>query len=201
MRRYSIGHELFLVSTRNNLVTLTHESFSELPIKDQIAAVTLATDVCSQTWQENNTSYHRWIDKWRIQRQWNKWERANRNSDWALAIADFRAYRAEGSTFPPLTEDRFSDTPSESEGGRAFGSPFMARLVNYLRKSGIPEAEIMDFPLGQAAFEYFSAMEEEGRIQVENASENETRLSFEANVAAIRAEQEAERLKTQQEQA
>ena len=192
MKPYSIGHDLILTAKRNPMVVGTRNDFDLLPESAQIAAMTQAVDVCSQTWLQNNTTYLKWSDRCRINNCWKKWEKANRNTDWPLAIADFRNYRAEGSSFPPITDNRFSDASSDAAAGRSAGSPFMARLINYLRQSRIPEADIMDYPLGRATFEYFASLEEVGRIQVENHNENETRLSFERNAAAILREQKLE---------
>lgn len=188
MRPYGIGHELILQSRRNPLVCLTHEEFNHLPVAQQISAAITAALVCYRTWDENS----------KRERNLRLWGWFIRNTDWPLTIADFRNYRNEGSICPRITEDQFSDMPSESDGSRSFGSPFLARLINFLssRPASILHHQpmlnpIMDYPLGLAAFEYFASGEEQGRVQVENTSEQETRESFEKNQAAIFAEKAA----------
>lgn len=186
MLHYSIGHEIILQSQGNPLVTLTEAEFNELTITLQIDAIRRAALVCHHTWA-GNSQPERWLGLW----SWTI-----RNTDWPLEIAEFRIYRAEGSTAPPITAPEFSDTPVDEDApkGRSIGSPLLARLVNFLaaRPSTLnpqPSTNLMDYPLGAALFEYFASMEEQGRIHIENAGEQETRESFEANKAAILAEQ------------
>lgn len=188
---YSIGHEIILLSKRNPIVCLTLEDFAKLPIERAVASVINAADVCSMNWRENHEFFHTFLDKWRIKRQWQRWEKANKHTDWALAIADFRNYRLEGSTCPRITDNRFSESPAEGEGGRSFGSPFLARLIVFLRKSGVANAEVMDYPMGRAAFEYLAAQEDENRVQVENETEAATRIEFDRLANEIKAEHAA----------
>ena len=189
MQAYSIGHELILTTKRNTLLSANVSEFQSLPQPQQIQALISAAYVCSQTWEQNNhVSYGFWsnlLDS----RRWKRWERAISGVNWAVEIADFRNYRQAGSLCPPLTDNRFSESSSDGDAGRTYGSPFMARLVNYLRQSMVPESVLMDYPLGRAAFEYFAYLEEQQRAQVENANEQETRLSFEKHAADIALEQ------------
>lgn len=186
MLHYSIGHEIILQSQENPLVTLTEAEFNDLPIARQINAIIRAALVCSRTW-DGNSQPERWLGLW----SWTI-----RNTDWPLEIAEFRIHRAAGSTAPTITAPEFSDTPVDEDApkGRSIGSPLLARLVNFLRAqdSGLRTQNsglVEDYPLGRALFEYFASMEEQGRIHIENADEQETRESFEANKAAILAEQ------------
>lgn len=189
MRPYSIGHELILTQRRNPLVCLSETEFNTLPISQQIAAVINAALICYRTWDENHRRERNlWLWGWFIRR-----------TDWPVAIMEFRIYRAEGSLAPRITESRFSDIPpSDDSVSRAFGSPFLARLIHFLSQRPLsiiqpPLNPVMDYPFGQAAFEYMAAGEEQGRVQVENESEHETRTSFEKHEADIRAEHAAER--------
>lgn len=179
MLPYSIGHEIILTRQRNDLVCLSWDKFADLSPEHQQFALKQACLVCYRTWKQN-ANPERWLRLW-------SW--IIRKTDWALAVAEFRTYRFEGMMFPPVPDPRFvQGKTGDEEAGRTLGSPLMARLIHYLRSNGIPETAIMDYPLGRAAFEYFAYLEENGRINVENSDEAETRESFNANVEAFKRE-------------
>lgn len=172
MLPYSIGHELRLLQQRNPLL-LPESDFDSLLAKDQRLAIIRAALVCSQTWQQNQ-KLHRWL---------NLWGWLIRNSDFALAIAEFRNYRHAGTTMPTLAE------PDEK--GREMGSPHTARILHFaLSLYGL---DAYDAPLGQLQWMYFSAAEAQGNCKVENSTERQIR----DEVAQHRADYEREQKEKQ----
>lgn len=182
MLDYSIGHELLLVARRNPLVVLSQDEFSLLPDREQRRAMIGAALICSNTWASNQKP-HKWTRLW-------GWMIRKENFD--LAIAEFRNYRAEGSRFPRIA-DPFAADEDSKEAGRQPGSPFLARLIVHLRKTNVPNDEIMDYPMGRATFEFLADLEDGGRVKVENDDERETREGVEKIEAEVRAEREKEK--------
>ncbi len=184
LKAYSIGHELLLFQQGNMLLS-SKSDFDKLEGNLQRAAIIRAALVCSQNWRENHQP-HRWLKLWR-------W--ANRNTDYALAIADFRNYRQSGSLYPPAPDEK-SDliaNGEKEEGGRNLGAPFMARLFNFI--SALPDREIknygetaFDFPLGLGQFLYFSHLESEGVMKIENDNEAQIREEMAGHLSAIEKE-------------
>lgn len=154
---YSIGHEILLQRQRNPLVTLSWEDFNKLKLTEQITALLRAVLVCSQTWEQNKKP-QKWVWLW-------SW--LNRKENYPLAIADFFNYRLSGSTFPVTTK------LGESEAGRRFGGPLLARVID--KVAPLYGRETMDCPLGFSYWLYFSAMEAEGCVKIENQEERQTR--------------------------
>ena len=182
MLDYSIGHELLLIAKRNPLVMLPESQFNELPDPEQRRAIIGAALLCSNTWKSNQKP-HKWTRLW-------GW--LIRKENFELAIAEFRQYRAEGSRFPRIPSSFAADEDPRDK-GRACGSPFLARLIVHLRKTGIPNEEVMDYPLGRATFEFLAYLEDDGRIKVENEDERETREGEERIAAEIAAEKAKEK--------
>ena len=145
---YSIGHELLLIQQRNPLVLLNPVEFDKLPALEQKQAVIRAVLVCNRNWEDNRKP-SRWMRLWR-------WKNANAN--YAAAIADFRNYRAEGTTFPICN-------PPEGK-SREMGSPFLARLIHIAGFN-------LDLPLGALQWAYFAQAEAEGRVSVENDTDRQ----------------------------
>lgn len=192
MRPYSLGHEIVLLGQGNPLVTLTREGFNGLPLIQQLQAIGQAAWTCSNTWRENQGQPLLWL-KSKI------WERNNRRSDFALAIADFRNYREAGCSYPP-TPTAEADTIAngdESGKGREIGGPFLARLYNHI--AALPDREILvhgssafDFPMGFATFLYFSHLEAEGELKIENSKEAQIREELIGHKKALAAEKAKE---------
>ncbi len=173
---YSIGHELILVRERNPLLA-PREHFNQLPIAEQIKAIVRAVQVCSRTWEQNKRP-DRWVKFW-------CW--LIRRSDFPLAIAEFRNYRDEGSTFPPIWEE-----PGDGEDkGRKLGSPHMARLLDYSLQVCGPAA--FDAPLGAMQWLYLSSCEAEGLINIANEHERQIKEEIEQHQADYDREQEEKR--------
>ena len=120
-----------------------------------------------------------------------KFIKANRNQDYAFATAAFYKYRAAGSLYPPAPSPEANlGCNGKEEGGREFGSPFLASLYNFV--CGLPESEralhgdsAFDFPLGFATFLYYSKLELDGNMRVENAREAQFKNEFKSAVNAI----------------
>ena len=155
LRPYSIGHEILLLRHGNPLL-LPFEQFTALHRSAQIDAVTLAALVCSKSWKENQG------------RDWTVriWQRLIRNEDFALAIADFRTYRAEGTTCPPFPEIDTSDKP-----GRPMGAPILSGLITFVSSHGIWDGPTMDCPFGFALWCYYAEAESSGSCKISNSTE------------------------------
>lgn len=173
MQPYSIGHEILLQNRRNPMAILSQEEFNALSIEQQCHAVIEAALICFRNWEENKRP-QKWVRVW-------GW--LIRKCNFPLAIAEFRIYRAEGSTWPNITP------PAEKEQGRPLGSPFLARLLAY--SGSVFGNKAFDCELGLAQWMYFAAAEAEGNCTVENEIEAETRIQFAAMEAEILAERKA----------
>lgn len=187
MRPYSIGHEILLLAQGNPIL---YSGFDSLPANEQRAAVIRAALICSQDWLDNQKP-HRWLGLW-------SW--LNRNTDYALAIADFKNYRDAGSTFPNVPDKEAGRIASNMLGeeprkGRELGSPYLARVYNFICEK--PETEIrahgkttFDFPLGLANFLYLTRLECDGDFKIENAKEMEIKNEMAGHREKIASEPE-----------
>jgi hypothetical protein len=190
LQPYSIGHEILLWQTRNPLLLATREEFDALPEADQAAALCRAVVVCSRNWLDNQKPVPR-------PRLWS-WQL--RKTDWPLALAQFRSYLSAGRTMLPTLN---SAIPEDAEAykianndeplggnGRALGSPFLAQLILFARTTlDIPFLDTLDIPFAIAGNLYFTHLENDGRLNIENAREAQVR----SEMAQHRADAEAER--------
>jgi hypothetical protein len=141
-------------------------------------AIIRAVLICCRGWRDRDKR-HRWMRLWR-------W--MNRNANYPLAIAQFKNYRAEGTTMPELTRPEAIGR----EGGRRPGSPHLAGVFNF-GFARYNEA-VFDQPLGMLQWLYFADAEAEGCCYVTNDWEKETFTEVDRLEKEIRAEQ-AERRK------
>lgn len=186
LRTYSIGHEVLLQNSGNPLVCLDKSDFDALPPSEQVAALAKAALVCSRSWSQNHKP-QRWLRLW----AWTQ-----RKSNYPQEIDAFLTYRAEGSTFPPPPDEEVESmlgTSKPDESSRLLGSPFLARLYNYV--CALPDREIkhfgdssFDFPIGLAAFSYFSKLEMEGSFRIENQQESQARIEMAKHTEDIKKE-------------
>lgn len=163
MADYSIGHELLLLQQRNPLVIMSEQEFNGLATSDKVSAISRAALACCQTWGKRNNP-HRWLTYWR-------WK--NRNTDYALAIADFQNYRHLGSTMPTLLE---IEGPKKH-----LGIPHLARILNHVRD--------FDMPLGLAQWLYYSQAEVEGSVNVKTEHQSQVESAMDEMTAQILKEQ------------
>ena len=145
---YSIGHELILLQKRNALLLLSFKEFNGLKPAEQVYALIEAVLTCSRTWLENQQPF-RWFGIW-------KWR--SRNTDWPLAIAEFRNYRLLGSTLP-------ATKPPGGE-GEPLNVPHLARV---LFATGLN----LDLPLGFAQWIYCAEMERLGHMKIKGEMDAE----------------------------
>lgn len=187
LRPYSLGHELTLQARRNPLLCNT-----ALALPQQAAAVSSAVYVCACDWAEINAHLpaSRWAlwlgahQRRRFERAWRRrqfgWAH-QRCPDWVAAGAEFAAYRANGSSFPPPPNERAArivDTqlglPTD-DAGRSLGAPYYSRLLAWLVRTRAAEAlgygTPWDMPLGLAHYLYHADREDEGRTRIENHDE------------------------------
>lgn len=172
MLPYSIGHEILLAQRKNPLVQLSQEDFNKLTIEQQCAAVIEAALICSRTWKQNQRQ-HKWVKLW-------GW--FIRKEDFALAIAEFRIYRAEGSTWPMIAP------LDDSEKGRELGSPYLARILSYA--TTVYGENALDAALGLSQWLYFAHAESEGACRVENEMEEAVRTQKAAILEDIERERQ-----------
>jgi hypothetical protein len=160
---YSVGHELMLLELRNALVFLDERDFAALSFSEQAVTVMEAAWVCSNSWMENHSRRGwRWHWLWCRRLRWTK-------PDWALAVAEFRNYRREGSTVPVIVPSE-SIMHRKSEGGRALGSPLLAGVLR-IGFELLGPARGYDLPLGMGQWLYFERAERDGGLQVANGTE------------------------------
>lgn len=166
LKPYSIGHEIILQKKRNPIAVLSDKEFSQLPEDQRHLAVINAVLVCCQNWEQNQHP-HKWL--------W-LWSRRVRKENFSQAISEFKNYRWAGSTFP-----RFTSTISESSDNRTLGGAILCRLLNFAGGD-------FDAPFGLTQWRYFCAAEDDGRVHIENPSEQAEREEVEKHERDIMAE-------------
>lgn len=190
LRDYSLGHELLLQSQRNPLLLLGEEQFNALPWPEQVAALRRAVWLCANTAAQNRrepwlrVKLHFWL--WRTRR-----------ANYPLALAEFRNYLAACRQLLPMP-DRGSYLaangldPNDEPPGRLLGSPWLARLYNFVSQHcAIPESDRWDFPYALAAMLYQTQMETTGGYHIENSAEAEERIQMEKITSEVAAEEAA----------
>lgn len=191
LREYTLGHELLLLRARNEIFCQPQEDFDNLPLEIQTYALRSAVLACSQTWNESQ-------DK---QGGIYLWTWLARKCDHQEELAKFRAYLDAAHVMLPrptplATEISVGKQPQK---GRNLGSPFLAQLVNFIApRLGALSSDlkiVWDFPFALATHLYFTHLETEGAMYIENAEEAQHRRTeteaqadykrqFEADVAA-----------------
>lgn len=193
LKPYSIGHEIILLQKENALIFSNFDSCSE-SVKN--LAISEAALICSQSWVENNNP-PKWMGLWSF---------LNRKPDYKLAISRFKHYRAQSSMFPPLPDKEAEGIHAQmnrepQRRGRELGSPYLARLYNFL--CTIPNSDIrihgetiFDFPMSLANFLYLSHLESLGEAKIENRIEAEIKAEMKGHresLAKQRAEESAKK--------
>lgn len=192
LKPYSIGHELLLWRARNPLLLATQQEFNELPVAEQIHSLFRAVSICSRDWFGNQKP-EKWVRLW----GWTV-----RNTDWLLAIADFRNYLASGRAMLPVLSASIPEDVEAYEisnndeklggGGRALGAPFIPQLIIFLASVlRIEHDKLWDYPYALAANLYFTHLENEGRLNIENYKETEIKREMAGHKAAVLAEEKA----------
>lgn len=190
MLPYSLGHEIILLNERNALAVLPFAEFNALPLIERIRAVVRAAQVCCRTWKENQ-SLLPWLWLWSL---------LNRNADIESAIITFQKYRLAGSTFPLPPEKESDEIANGKEDGRQLGSELLTRLANFTSRkySAFGFESAFDFPFGLGLHLYFTELEMEGRMRIENAKERQIREEMAGHYAAIKKERAEARAKEAQ---
>lgn len=192
LRDYSIGHEILLFRERNALLGFKPSEFNQLPAVHQLFFLKRAALICSRDWRTNCRAArglyrepNLWLWNWAI-----RWEL----HDIPLNIAEFRNYlNAAANVLPALS----SKIPEDSEtyqmanggedlgGGRTLGSPLIAQLILFLCR--LPAGQqllepgdhpVYDFPFTLAANLYFTSLEMDGDLHIENANEADVRAQM-----------------------
>lgn len=189
---YTIGHELLLVQQKNPLVCYADTQFNALPADQQQTALRRAVLICTRTWNKQNRAH------WNL-RLWQWW--CKKFCCYPMEIANFRNYLAAAHVdyLPP--DPRADDVcasangyePMRSVRGRTYGSPHLARLLNFVRLSPIASGlSPFDFPYALANQLYITHLESEGSCRVENSEERASAGEYKQHVAEALAEELAE---------
>ena len=181
---YTLGHELILLRERNPLVILDGDDFDKLPDWERRRAVMLAVLVCERPAKFHGTP----SGNVRL------WTWLNRNSDYDAAVNSFRRYRYDGSTFPMPPDAEADGIANGKDSGRALGGELLTRLVNFLAPIYLAfgHETLFDFPMGVALHLYFTQLEIEGRMRIENEKERQIKEEMQQHLREIEAEREAE---------
>lgn len=186
MENYSIGHELILQSERNPLAVLDGAQFDQLSTNEKCFAIIRASLVCSRPYSENHLP-HRWLKLWHwmISRE-----------DIFKSIKTFQEYRIQGSTYPKPPDkeaEQIANAGNNDDSGRQLGGDLMPRLVSYLcgvnRQLGYET--VYDIPFGFALHLYFTQLEMEGRMKIENDRERQVRREIDQCMAEIQKDKES----------
>ena len=212
---YSLGHEALLLSRRNALLLQTEADCNALPLDQQIFHLREAVWLCSDPASHRSRLEQpgvlclglRW-DMFK-RRLWHRRQRTLTVADYALALADFRNYLAAGRNLLPAlspadAEDaeayEIANLGDKLEGGRAGGTPFIAQLITFALATELPRKlhvrDWQDLPYAVVGNLYFTHLENEGRLAIENYREAEERAAMAAHRAAAKREREAEATKT-----
>ena len=187
MEKYSIGHEMLLLSERNALVNLSEADFNNIPLADKIFAVMRAVLICSRPYAQYNRR-HRWLRTWQFLLS---------GHDFTEAINSFRQYRADGSVYPPMPtkdEDAMANGGRDKE-GRMLGGDLMPALCSFMadKVSALGFKTIYEIPYGMALQIYFVELEKEGRIKIQNDRERQVRDELAQAMKEIAEERKAAR--------
>lgn len=211
LREYSLGHELILTRRGNPLLL---DSVAEISPGRQIHALREAVWICSHSWAQNERDFrpatilHRLFSSVKCR----FWCWLTRRENYPMAIAEFRNYLAAAHVQLPAPTREAAEIASGKAGedeeshGRELGAPLLANLIwfaaTHLEKflelsdagSEIEElrCSVYDLALAKVANFYFVAMEEAGRLRIENRDEAAARLELETARAEAIAEELAE---------
>jgi hypothetical protein len=181
---YSLGHECLLLQERNPLLCIPEADFQKLPLEQQIFAIKRAALICSKNWAENHRP-ERWL---------NLWGWLTRKSDYPLAIADFRAHLRYGRALLPLPDKESDEIANGEEDapGRENGAPLLAQLYLFAVKNRLASSgEVWDCGYALTAALYFTQLEDDGRLRIQNRKEWEIEHEMAEHRAAT-ARDEAE---------
>lgn len=163
---YTIGHELLLWQRRNSLVTYSPESFKELPEDERAQSLVQAVLICCE----------------KLPRFKKIWATRCAYLNLEAKTEMFNVYRFGAMRdLPTVAMPKSPGVPYHY-----FGSPEMARLLNYVATNhgamiqthfqGSP----LNFPLGMAKMLYTAQNESEGNVWVENWQDLEVKKKKEA---------------------
>lgn len=167
MRVYSNAHELWLWRRGNPFVTDTLKGGHQTIERRHLVEAAL---ICCHTHAELMRIEEDWL-LWFKTKIWRWRIRKILASDdlTALAIAEFRIYRAEGCSEPATLEARQN---GKIEHQRAAGAPFILRLLQFVMLVlGKTEAEALAYPHGLSVWHYCAHYEREGALRIQNADE------------------------------
>lgn len=189
---YSLGHEILLLRARNAVLTHSVAQFNQLTIAQQVFALTSGVLICAKDWAGSQ----------KPEKYLRLWHWLNRNTNWPLQIAEFRNYLAAAHAGMESPDERSDEVCAEAGGyepmakarGRSFGSPLVARLLNFVSQDQLFAAHgcktPYDFNYSLALNLYLTDLETQGNVRIQNREEREEKSNYEKIVAEFRAEEE-----------
>jgi hypothetical protein len=147
---FSIGHKILLERIQSPFLAA-----DTAPAREDLIKAVL---ICSRTYRENITETEGFVFRFKVK----TWLRRCRKLVWARELANFRDYITQGSLCPRI----------KPEGGRAPGSPWTLRLLQFLTLTlKTPLNQSWDYPYGLAQFEWAAFWENENALKVVNQQE------------------------------
>jgi hypothetical protein len=194
LRTYSLAHELWLTA-RDNPLLRAHDTAADYSAALLEAAVICHHDAAGLRKMDRDL----WI-RWKL-RLLNRRARKLTAQALALELGKFMAWRARGSTFPPLEEiPNHSRQPSPPS-----GAPFILRLEQFLIiRYRLTKDQALNHSFGLAQWHFAAWSESQGSLRIRNhideftdrlTTEVDRRVAqgedFQKAFVAVRAELEA----------
>ncbi len=170
LRPYSLGHELWLIRQNNPLVA-----------GGQVSRASLfeAILICCEDWQGASAMNTDWLMPLKL---WI-WRKRTRKQITALAVEEFRHYRAMGSLC-----FKVNGAQSGQKTPRPPGAPFLLRLHMFLMEQfHYTEAQAWDHPFGLAMMKWCAHWENKEALEIYNEVDSKTDEFQAANDARLKA--------------
>ena len=183
---YSVRHEMILLRHRSPFLCQSEAEFNALTHPEQVFAIMLAVQTCADV-----SAFRFPLSRW-------LWRRFLQPQDYPLAIAEFRNYLSAGRALlptlsPGVKEDadayEIANNGEKMTTGRALGAPLLAQLINYgIREFRLSYDDVLDTPLAHLANLYFTHLESNGCMSIENGAEADARAQMARNLAEVESE-------------
>lgn len=166
MLPYSVGHELLLQAERNPFAA-SPEKVHALSLEARCLALLKAVLICSRPYADYGRK-HRWL---------KLWTRLLSDEDYFVGGEVFQHYRALGCTFPKLADTEIDERINGKQEGRKRGADITAGMVNFLstRCQSLGFKTVFEVPYGLGLHLYFTDMEAEGALHIENDMERQAK--------------------------
>lgn len=171
---YSLRMEGLMLAERNAFLNESPIDFDLLPLEKRIYNLDRATQICSNAHLKNLQSLRAWCLK--------KARGTFTTEDLAAEITAFWNYLNASRCAPRLSRRRIK---VGEDPGRPFGAPLLAQLHQFvltlpeIQKIVSPQEMVnaaWDYPFGAAVWRYFTKLETDGAVQIENEDEETARI-------------------------